>query len=159
MSTAWWSWSSKTTCFSSTGSRSSLTRRPRSREGYQESENFYLIQNLNSVVITQFYIVMINIFPTPSESKVIMIHWKLDTERLWVREAHGVLSGVLVGGLTISGGEHINRILINLSWRGLLGGYYNERIIIFRDAGVGSGSTDSLSKPCSVNQSRRHTGI
>ena len=122
MSTAWWSWSSKTTCFSSTGSRSSLTRRPRSREGYQESENVYLIQNLNSAVITQFYIVMNNIFPTSSESKVIMIHWKLDTERLWVREAHGVLSGVLVAGLTISGGEHINRILINLSWGGLLGG-------------------------------------
>ena len=73
MSTGWWSWSSKTTCFSSTGSRSSLTRRPRSREGYQESENVYLIQNLNSAVITQFYIVIVNIFPTPSESKVIMI--------------------------------------------------------------------------------------
>ena len=73
MSTGWWSWSSKTTCFSSTGSRISLTRRPRSKEGYRESENVYLIQNLDSAVITQLYIVMINIFPTPSESKVFMI--------------------------------------------------------------------------------------
>ena len=73
MSTGWWSWSSKTTCFSSIGSRSSLTRRPRSKEGYRESENVYLIQNLDSAVITQLYIVMINIFPTPSESKVFMI--------------------------------------------------------------------------------------
>ena len=76
MSTGWWSWSSKTTCFSSTGSRISLTRRPRSKEGYRESENVYLIQNLDSAVITQLYrvyIVMSNIFPTPSESKVFMI--------------------------------------------------------------------------------------